>query len=217
MRQRGEINLHLVLTLFLGFGVVLFGVLAILAYNDNTSTQNHLSQLNAKAAAAAATKQQHIDTVANTKATEVPYQTYTADPVYGGFQLQIPKGWSIYVAKNVSSGTALEVIADPGIVVNDEGENAINTHEFELKLENASLVDVNTNYTTNLQNKTLTSRAATVAGIPATWYQGAIDNDRHTGVAVTFQDRNQVMVLTTDTMDYLSEFQTILNTAKISQ
>jgi hypothetical protein len=217
MQQRGEINLHLVLTIFLGIGMALFGALAIVAYRDNTTTQTNLHQLNAQAAAAAVVKQEHTDSVANTKADEVPYQTYTADPVFGGFQLQIPKGWSIYVAKNVSATTALEIIADPGLVVNDEGTNAINTHQFELKLENASLVDVNNNYTANLQKKTLSSSATTVSGIPATLYQGAIDNDRHTGEVVTFQDRNQVMVITTDTLDYLSEFQTILNSAKISQ
>jgi translation initiation factor 2 gamma subunit (eIF-2gamma) len=83
MKQTGEVNLHLVLTIFLGFGMVLFGVLAIVAYQDNHHTQTHLSALNATAAAQAAVTQKKVDTIANAKANELPYQTYIADPVDG--------------------------------------------------------------------------------------------------------------------------------------
>jgi hypothetical protein len=216
MQQRGEINLHLVLTIFLCIGMVLFGVLSIAAYSTNATTNANLATSNAAAAQAAATSQKHADTVANTKANELPYQTYTADPLFGSFQLQFPKSWSVYSEENGSNGTALDIIADPAIVSVNDDQNAINTHQFELQLVSESLTQVNQGYAENLKNGTLASKATTVSGIPATWYQGAIDNQRHTGVAITMQVRDKVMIITTDTLDYLSEFQTILSTAKIS-
>jgi hypothetical protein len=214
MKQTGEINLHLVLTIFLGLGMVLFGVLAIVAYQDNHHTQTHLSELNAAAATNAAVAQKKNDAIANAKANEQPYQTYTADPIDGSFQMQFPKNWSIYAAKNPGASTPLDLIADPG-VVNNFLDGSINTHQFELTLSTESLIDENKTFESALKKGTLTSKAYTVSGIPATWFQGTLDSKGHQGVIVTLQDRNETMVITDDTMDYLSDFTAILNSAVI--
>lgn len=214
--QPRQISLHLILTIFLGVGMLLFAGLAIAAYQQNSYTQNHQAQLSAQAATVAAATQKKQDDTANTKANEQPYQTYTADPEDGGFQLQIPKGWSIYSVRHLSDGTSLEVLADPNVVNVDDAGNAINTHQFKLRLVSDSLTNVNAAFSDNLKKKTLTSHATTVSGIAATWFQGAIDNQRHNGVVITLPVRDKVMVISTETTDYLSEFQAIVSSAKIT-
>jgi len=213
--QRGDINLHLALTVFLGIGTVLFGVLAVVAYQDNTTTQHHVNQLKAAAASQAATTQQQQDAKANTIANEQPYRTYTAPAIYGGFQVSIPKDWSVYATINGSS-TPFDLLADPNYIQQDLSDSATNTHEFELKLVNESVVDVNKTFDSGIKKGTVASKPVTVSGIAASWFEGAIDNQRHNGIVVTFPDRNQTVVITTDTHDFVSEFTTILSSAKFS-
>ena len=217
MKQLGEISLHLVLTIFLAIGMLLFGVLAVLAYSANTTTQANVSQLKATAAAKAVATQKQQDTTANTIANELPYRTYTADPVNGGFTLQIPKDWSLYAASSTTSGiTALDIISDPNVINAHLDPTSTNTHEFELKLVNQPVVTVNKTFETNIKNGTVATKAITVSGIAATWFEGAIDTQRHNGIVVTFVDRNQTVVITTDTHNYVNEFNSILSSAKFN-
>jgi hypothetical protein len=215
MQQRGEINLHLVLTIFLGLGMVLFGVLAVVAYRENTFVTNNLSQLNAKAAAEAADKQKKEDDLAHIKANQEPYRVYTADPVHGGFQLQIPKNWSLYAGTNNSSLTQLDLAANPDVVKMNIGTGAVNTYAFHLQLRKASVASINRAYEPSLKNKTLTSKGVVVSGIQGTWFEGTIDQQRHNGVIVVIPVRDKAMVISTENRNYLNEFNKILSTAKI--
>ncbi len=215
MTQRGEINLHLVLTIFLGVGMVLFGVLAVIAYRDNTYIKTNLSQLNAKAAAEAAAKQKQADDLAHIKANEEPYRTYVAEPLNGGFQLQIPKNWSLYTANGVSATVQLDLAANPDVVVVNQGSGAVNTHAFHLQLRKQSLNAVSKTFEKNIKNKTLGSKAVTVSGIRGTWFEGAIDQQRHNGVVVVLPVRDKTLVISTETRNFLNEFNKILETAKI--
>jgi hypothetical protein len=218
MQQRGAVSLHLILTIFLGIGMVLFGVLAIASYQDNTSTQHNLKTLQQTAAAKATATQEQADGLANTKANELPYRTFTADPVDGSFQLQIPKDWSLYVGENLSPTIPLDIAADPDHVTYNlsTGTNVINTHAFRLQLVNESVQAAVLAYGNQIKLKQLTSKSVEVSGIASTWLQGAIDNQRHNGIVVIVPTRNQTMLISTDdAASYASEFNTILSSAKI--
>lgn len=215
MNHRGEVSLHLILTIFLGLGMLLFGVLAIVAYQDNSHTQHHVNSLKAAAAEQAAAAQKQSDTIANAKANELPYRTYTADPVDGSFQFQFPKNWSVYAAKSPGQSPSIDLISDPDVVNNFTSGSSINTHQFELQLVNQSLSQVNKSFEQALKKHTLTSKPTTVSGIPATWYEGIIDSKGHNGIIVTLTDRNQTMIITDDTHSYVNEFTAILASAKI--
>lgn len=217
MQERGTVNLHLVLTIFLALGMVLFGVLAILAFKDNTYIHANLALLEGNAATKAATTQKQADDVANTKANELPYRTYTADPVDGSFSLQIPKDWSLYVGHNLSQNTPLDIAANPNQVTYNlgTGTNVINTQAFHLQLVNESVQTAVKKYDAQIKKKQLTSKGVQVSGINATWLEGAIDNQRHNGIIVILPTRSQTMLIWTDSHDYTTEFNTILGSAKI--
>jgi len=215
MKQRGQINLHLLLTIFLGIGMVLFSVLAIIAYRENTYINSNLSQLNAQAAKSAATNQKQLDDLAHIKANQEPYRTYTAEAVNGGFQLQIPKNWSLYVGNNTSSGVTLDLAANPDAVTINGGLGAVNTHSFHLQLRKQSLASISKEFETSIKKKILTSKSVTVSGIQGTMFEGEIDKQRHSGAVVILQVRDKTMVLSTENRSYLNEFNKILSTAKI--
>lgn len=195
--------------------MVLFGILAIIAYRDNTYIHTNLNILNAKAAQEAADEQKKLDDAAYIKANQLPFRTYTAEPVNGGFQLQIPKNWSLYAGNNTTALTQLDLASSPDVVVVNSGPNAVNTHAFHLQLRKASAASINKTFEARLKKKTLTSRGVIVSGIQGTWFEGTIDDQRHNGVVVVLPVRDKTMVISTETRNYLDEFNKILSTAKI--
>ncbi len=195
--------------------MVLFGILAVMAYRENTNVKNNLSQLNANAAAQAAAGQKKQDELANYKANQEPFRTYSASAVNGGFQLQIPKNWSLYAGNNTSSINQLDLIADPDVIVVNSGTAALNTHAFHLQLQRQNGATVNRLYQEKLKKKVLTSTGVTISGIPGTRYEGMIDDQRHNGVIIVLPVRDKTMVITTDVRDHLEAFDKILSTAKI--
>lgn len=195
--------------------MVLFSVLAVLAYNDDSRTQANLQNLIAQAKKQAAAEQKQLDDAANTKANELPYRTYTALPADGGFSLNIPKSWSLYAGHNADNVTQLQLLADPEVVNNNLGPRAINTHALRLTLLSKTQAAVIRGYDDKIKKKEVTSKTVQVSGISATWLEGSIDDNRHTGVVVILPLRDKTMVIGTDSRDYLEEFNTILSQAKI--
>lgn len=214
-RQSGEVNLHLILTIFLAFGMVIFGVLAVVAYNQNTTTQDNHNQLVASAVQKATTKQKEIDSEANRKAGDLPYKTYTASGVDGGFQLQIPKSWSIYAAHNPTGTTQLDLAANPN-VVDYTLPNNTGTSALKLQLLRTSVQETVKNYDQRVKKKQLTSKGITVSGISGTWLEGQIDEQRHNGVVIILAVRDKTMIISTQDRTYLDEFNKIISTAKIT-
>lgn len=216
MNQRGQVNLHLLLTIFLGVGMVLFGALAVYAYMEREDAVDNLN-IKVKAAVTKAVEaQKKQDTEENRKANDLPYRVYAADQIDGGFQLQIPKSWSLVANKNADPSTQLEILSNPNAVVNNMAQNAINTQGFKMLLLKKSQTEVIKNYDALVKQKKVTSKAAQVSGISATRFEGQIDNQRHTGVAIVFPVRDKTVVMITENMNYKDEFEKIVSTAKIN-
>ena len=215
MNNRGTVNLHLVLTVFLGFGMVLFGVLAVLAYSDNERVHRDLNQTVAQAKSQAAAEQKKTDDEANRVANELPYREYVADAVDGGFKLQIPKNWSIYVGHN-SGQAQLDLASNPDKVTYNLSPGAINTQAFHLQVLKKSQQDVVRGYADLIKKKKLASRGIKVSGISGTYFEGQIDSNRHNGAVIVLAVRDKTMTISTEDRTYLAEFNKIVETASIN-
>lgn len=196
--------------------MVLFSALAVLAYEHDTKTQAHLGQLVDQASSVSVAKQKQQDDAVNNKLNESPYRAYTANPVDGGFQLQIPKNWSIYSAHSDLSSTQLDLMADPNAVATNLSQTSQNAHGLHIQLLNTSLSDVNKRLEGNLKENTVTSKGTTVSGIAATWFEGTIDDQRHNGIMITLPVRDKTMTISTETRAHLDEFNAIVAAAKIN-
>jgi hypothetical protein len=215
MESSRNINLHLILTIFLGFGMVLFGVLAVVAFRDNETTQAGHTKAVAAARAEAAKQQKEKDDTEAIKANELPYRTFTAQPIDGGFSFQIPKNWSLYVGRSAVGKTQLDLAADPDAVVYNLGASAINSHAFKVQLLRTTPQEVVKTFDDKIKKKMITSKGANVSGISGTWLEGSIDDQRHNGVIIILPLRDKTLTISTDDRKYLSEFNTILAAAKI--
>ncbi len=196
--------------------MVLFGALAVYAYTEREDAVNNLNVKVKAAVTRAVEDQKKKDAEENRKANDLPYRVYTADQLDGGFQLQIPKSWSLVANKNVDPTTQLEILSNPNAVVDNQAQNAINTQGFKMLLLKKSQTEVIKNYDALVKQKKVTSKGTTVSGIAATRFEGQIDNQRHTGIVIVFPVRDKTVVLITENMNYKDEFEKIVSTAKIN-
>jgi hypothetical protein len=214
MKQRGAISLHLVLTIFLGFGMVLFGVLAIMAFRDNETTQANLKTTVASAEKQSANKQKQQDDEANRVANQQPFRLYLADAVDGGFKFDIPKNWSISEVHNSGGTSQVVVRANPDKVVTDASGNG--TQAFKVELVRRNQMDIHQSFSAKLKKKQLTSKEVKVSGLPGIWYEGAIDDQKHDGVQIVMPVRDKTLLITTEDRKYLADFNKIIATAVIN-
>ncbi|HVE80567.1 MAG TPA: hypothetical protein VNA68_00255 [Candidatus Dormibacteraeota bacterium] len=211
---RGEVSLHLVLTVFLGFGMVFFGTLTVLAYNARNSLQTDFDSKVARAVVEAKQKQKEEDTVKSQREAQLPYKTYVADEVNGKFELQVPKNWSVLSEYAAAGTNQLNLIAGPDYVyVNKDSRN---TFAFQLELLRKPAAEIIKSYQDKVKKKTLTQKAVKVSGLDATQFEGVIDNENHNGVMVVLSVRDKTMALSTENRDYLPEFNEILAKIKIN-
>ncbi len=196
--------------------MILFGVMAVLAYRSSSSATENLDSQVATARQDSAAKQKKLDDEANVKANESPYRTYTAEAVDGGFQLQIPKSWSLYAGHNSGSTIQLDIAANPSIVNYNLASGGISTQAFKLQLVRKSAQDVVKGFDEKIKKKEVTSSSLKVSGITATKLDGAIDDQRHNGSVIILTVRDKTMIITNEDKNYTSEFQQILSSAKIN-
>lgn len=216
MYEQKRISIHLILTIFLAIGMVVFGVLAVLAYRDNEYVRGNLNSLVKEESQRAREQQKQQDAEANRKANDQPFKTFTAEAVDGGFQLQIPKTWSIYYGRSSSGQTQVDFAANPDVVTMNLGRDARNTQAFRLQLRREAQSAVIKDYEALLKQKKLTSKGVKVSGLDATQFEGTIDSQRHEGAVIVVAVRDKTIVLSTEDKRYLNEFNAIVAAAKIN-
>lgn len=215
-QSQKRISLHLILTIFLAIGMLVFGILAVIAYRDNEFVRGNLNQIVEAEKQKTKSEQKALDAEENRKANDNPYRTFTAQPVDGGFQLQIPKTWSVYNSRATTGKVQVNLIANPDVITNNTGSGAQNTQAFRLQLLRTTQQEVVKTYGEAIKKKQLSSKGVTVSGISGTQLEGTIDAQRHTGVVIIVPVRDKTMVFITEDRKYLDEFNKIVAAAKIT-
>lgn len=216
MYEQKRISLHLILTIFLAVGMLIFGGLAVYAFRDNEYVRTNLDTIVKKEVTQAREDQKQLSAEENRKANDLPFKTFTAEAVDGGFQLPIPKTWSIYYGRNTGGKTQVDFAANPEAVTINLNRDGRSTQAFRLQLLRESQSSVVKGYDSAIKQKKVTSKGVKVSGIDATQLEGSIDDQRHEGVVIIVPVRDKTMLLSTEDKRYLNEFNAIVAGAKIN-
>lgn len=216
LNQSGRVNLLLLLAIFFGIGTVVFGSISIVSYDAKVKAEsNRDAQVNA-AVSKAVEKAIKEDEAADIKAAESPYRTYTADGVFGGFSLDIPKSWNIYAEKSVSAQTQLTLIASPDSVSVDRALGR-QLQPFKATLVQKSAQSIASSYQERIKRKKLTSSTVTVSGIQSTQLVGTFSEEQtQPTTLVLVPVRDKTLQFANDDRNYTEQFGKILASAKIT-
>ncbi len=144
-----------------------------------------------------------------------PYRVFSGPADYGQLTFEYPKTWSLYIAKDASSGGDFEAYFNP-IEVSAVSKEAV----FSLR---ASILDkafdaVAAEYQRYMDKKgsDLKMESVSIAGTAANLYTGTIPNTEHFGYIVIFRIRDKTVVLQTDSVYFAEDFQRLLGTVEFN-
>ncbi len=137
-----------------------------------------------------------------------PYKNFMGPIDYGSLTFEYPKTWSVYVAKDATSGGDFEAYLNPGEVepVSNQTINAL-----RVTIRNTSFDQATRSYDNYLRNGRLTLSTRNVGGALANIYVGELPSSIH-GVLAMFKLRDKTVMLQTDADVFAAEFYKLLDT-----
>ena len=201
----------MILLVLLGLGTITFGVLTVTFSSKASSIQKSLNQQTAAAAAKASDAQKKIDDDNFSKANESPFRAYTAPEKFGSFVINFPKDWSSWVDEE-EQGTQVSLVLNPDFIRRTDGGDQAMAVRVMLMLRPQG--QYLSQYNAVIKSGVMKEANIQVSGQPAFDLTGKFSG-RKTVREVVVPVRDKVLVFSTESATYASEFNTILSQAKI--
>jgi hypothetical protein len=208
----GQVNLLLVLAVFLGIGTVLFGGLSIVSFRRAQKATASLEKAKSDAFEAGRAQQKTEDEERFSEEQKTPFRSYVAPSLFGGFELKFPKVWNLYVIENDGASNQVDLIAHPSLIrVLPKSDNAYALRAMLSKeLKDAAY----RKYENLVKTGKLKAKTIFVSGIESIRLDGRYDQ-KHDGVVVLVPVRDKTLILITEDQKYLPDFEQVLSQSKI--
>jgi len=201
--------------LLLGLGVVsvILLITTLVFYSRAFINSGQLEDAKNAGITSGQKSQKELDEKAALELAGKDIRSYTAPDFAGGFQLNIPKSWSLTVTPDASNNT-ITGIAMPDLVDTKLAIYALQFSLRELDYEAAKKpYDKLANDPNPLKNK-VTKEEVTVSGIKGVKYSGQITAKIPNGTVILVPIRDKTFIIQTDDNDkYLSVYNAIVQNA----
>ena len=192
---------------------IVLGALAIVYIGKFNKAQTNVNQQKNEAAVQAKAEQKKIDQAEFAEESKKPYRTYQAPVVLGAIKVEFPKDWNVYAIEDEGSPKQLDVYMYPGIVRAPQSTNE--PYSFRILLQKALYTETLAKYQKDVEKGKLTAKNVTVSGITGTRLEGEIEKDR-TGVLILLPIRDKTLFLWTDSLNYLNDYNGIIERISVS-
>lgn len=216
MRVPGEKRSHgsIVETIIL-IAVTIVAVIFIYLYiqkyvewqNISTDVESQINAAVAMAQADTATKME----AEFAEREKYPYKTFKGPADYGSLSFEYPQTWSVYIARDASTGGDYEAYLNP-VEVNPVSSQTINA--LRVTIRDAAFDTVVRNYDSFVKNGQLQFNTRSVGGVLANVYTGSLPNNIQ-GALVMFKLRDKTVMLQTDADLFIGEFYKLLDTVTL--
>ena len=213
-REQGAVNGWMVGTIGCLVLFLIAGSLAIWMYMMYTQEKSNVDGRIAVEVAKAKSEQAEADQKTYSEEAKNPRIEFVGPSEYGRLTFMYPKTWSVYIDKDGTDRGDYRALLHPTTV--PSLSNDASRFAFRVEILNKNLDDVLNTYQSKLKKGELTSSSVEANGIAATRLDGAFDKDLR-GAAILFKLRDKTVRLSTDADTFKPDFQTILNTIKVSE
>lgn len=187
---------------------ILFGWLFI---QKNSEYQSARTDVDAQIDAAVAMARAETTTKMEEEFAErekYPYRNFAGPADYGSLGFEYPQTWSVYVAKDASTGGDYEAYLNP-VEVQPVSRSTINA--LRVTIKDASFETALRSYENYVKNGRLTLSTRNVGGTLANLYIGDLP-DGIRGAMAAFKLRDKTVMIQTDAELFIDEFYKILDT-----
>lgn len=204
--QRGKgILITLIVVSVLLAGALGFGIWAFVNYLDQSRDVDGRVSL---AVAAAVKKQADDDAAKFAEQEKLPNRTFSGPEDYGSVSFDYPKTWSVYVAKDTSSGDTYEAYLHPTSV---PPVSARERFALRVLIESRDYDRVIESYQSQVSRGNLQTSAVRMNDQTGTRLDGVFANDIR-GSAVIFKIRDKTLTLRTDAETFKGDFDALITT-----
>lgn len=138
-----------------------------------------------------------------------PYSTFTGPSDLGSLSFEYPKTWSVYVAKNGSSGD-FEAYLNPDLVSPVSG-STINA--LRVAIKDQSIDTISHTYDALLKQGKITVETRAIGGETANVYTGSLTKDIQ-GIVAIFKIRDKTAIIQTDALVFKDDYMHVLDSVK---
>ncbi len=214
IREQGAVNGWMVGTIGCLVLFLIAGSLAIWMYMMYVQEKGNVDGRIAVEVAKAKSEQAEADQKTYSEEAKNPRIEFVGPSEYGRLTFMYPKTWSVYIDKDGTDRGDYRAFLHPTTV--PSLSNDASRFAFRVEILNKNLDDVLNTYQAKLKKGELTSSSVEANGIAATRLDGTFDKDLR-GAAILFKLRDKTVRLSTDADTFKPDFQTILNTIKVSE
>jgi len=191
-----------VLLLALGFGV--FSAWAYSSYNDQKS---NVDAIVATEVVAAEKTQEEVLRAEFAEEQKNPYKTYTSPAALGSIKIVYPKSWSAYVQVKETGTVKLEGYFHPDYVPSTDSDVLYATRVSLSRSDYAKELD---SYQRKVEKGELRAKSITISGAKGTRLDGLIERDVN-GAVVLLPLRDKTLIISTESTDYMADFNRIIS------
>lgn len=211
--ESGAANTQLILTIvFIVTTVAALGVMiwALVNYFDQ---KNNVDSKVTIAVTNAVKEQADKDAAAFEAEEKKPNRSFSGPEDYGGVSFDYPKTWSVYEAKDASSGSSYEAYLNPGTV---PPVSSSQQYGLRVLIESKDYDDVVKTYEAAVKKGDLKSSVVKASGQDGTRLDGTFTKDIR-GSAVIFKIRDKTLTIRTDADTFRADFDAMVATIKFNQ
>lgn len=203
----------IIVTILLGVVTLGLGILSIWLYQEYSTAKTDVNSQIEEAVAVAVDNQMKESEAACAELLKEPNLEFVGPEDYGLLSFAYPRTWSVYVAKDASSGGDYEAYLHP-VVVNMPAQNT----PFALRviIRNKSYESVLKEYENKIKNGDVKSSVFVVdkgdgKTENGTRLDGNIDG-KLIGAAVLLKVRDKTVILRTDANTFMTDFNKLIKT-----
>jgi hypothetical protein len=211
--ERGAVSGLLIATISLALITAAAGSAAIWAYMNYTDQKTNVDTKIEAAVATAKKIQGDEDEKKFTERDKLPNRQFTGPDDYGRLTFDYSKQWSVYVAKDATSGGVYEAYLNPGVVppVSNKAQYALRVTIEDKEYDSALAM-----YAPLVKKGDLRSSAISANGVNGTRFDGNFSKDIR-GAAVVYKIRDKTVTLRTDADTFKPDFDALVQTIKFNQ
>lgn len=212
-RDNGAVNTWVILTsVFIFTTVAAAGVMvwALLNYFDQ---KNNVDSIVTSAVTDAVKEQADKDAAAFEAEEKKPNRTFSGPEDYGGVTFEYPKTWSIYIAKDATSGSDYQAYLNPVAV---PPISSSQQYGLRVTIESKDYDAVIKDYEADVKKGDLKSSVVKASGQDGTRLDGTFSKDIR-GSAVIFKIRDKTLTIQTDALTFRGDFDAIVQTITFNQ
>ncbi|MDX1765876.1 MAG: hypothetical protein R3313_02895 [Candidatus Saccharimonadales bacterium] len=204
--QRGATTPMAIPMIILSVLVVIMTVVAIWSYMQYTNQKNNVDSL-IEDAIVEAQDDLRADIQADFDQQEKsPLKTYVGSESLGKVTIKYPKTWSAYILESETGKTPIDGYFHPDYVPSVKSDTAF---ALRLKLLNNTFQDVADDYDRSIKNGAIKSKPIKISGEDGLRLEGEISRNRQ-GVLVILPLRDKTISLSTQSNDYIDDFNNII-------